>query len=139
MTAIDRLLDSVGGATGTTNLVRRIGQGVAAIPPGSTRTQAEAVAAAAARLATASTDAVTEQALWSRFIEPTADLLGRFGRLAAEGPAEVRTELDLIAADFPRLAHRLETVAAELRATGGWPHDAGATAADPTARPRMAA
>jgi len=122
LTAASTLLADAAEATRTAAALQRLGHGAATIPPGQARHDAERVAAAATRLATAPADPVTHRVVRGAFVVPTADLLAGFGRLAATASPEVRPELDRVAADFPRLAEKLDGVVAELRPEGGEPH-----------------
>jgi hypothetical protein len=94
--------------------LHRVSRGLASIPDGPARRNAEAVATAATKLASAPADPVTRRVVRGVFVEPTADVLAGYGRLAGTVPSELRPELESMAADFPRLADKLEEIAAEL-------------------------
>ena len=131
---------AIGAATdGRENVVWRIGRGVVALPAGETREDAERIYLAAKRLAATTTDPTAADEVRGRFLEPTADLLDRYGRLLIEGPTEVRLELTRIADEFPRLAQKLEAVAEALRLDDGRPNGAGATGLEATEWPRAVA
>ena len=117
--APSRVLTDGAEALRSVAAIHRVGRSAATIPPGRDRRDAELVAAAAARLATAAADPDVQRVVRDAFVEPTADLLTDYGRLAAAAPEALRPELESVAADFPLLAGKLDGLAVELRAGGG--------------------
>ena len=122
---------------GEANVVWRIGRGVAALPVGPPRGDAERIHRAAERLAGAAMDPVTAAAVRARVLDPTADLLARFGRLATTGRADLATDLAAVAAEFPRLAARLDELADSL-SSDRTPRESGDAPDNPRAAGRGA-